>query len=100
MLSSQAARIGAAAIKQRLPSVSSGRDHADGGLLLSYGPNFFDAYVRAATYVDKILRGARPADLPVEQGTKFDLVVNARTARLLGVTIPRSVIVRADEVLE
>jgi putative ABC transport system substrate-binding protein len=100
MLSSQAARIGAAAIKQRLPSVSSGRDYADGGLLVSYGPNFIDAYVRAAAYVDRILRGARPADLPVEQGTKFELVVNARTARALGLTIPQPVILRADHVLE
>ena len=100
MLSSQAARIAEVAIKHRLPSVSSGRDSADGGLLVSYGPNFVDAYVRAAAYVDRILRGAKPADLPVEQGTKFDLVVNARTARLLGVTIPPAVILRADQVLE
>ena len=100
MLSSQAPRIAEVAIKHRLPSVSSGRDSADGGLLVSYGPNFVDAYVRAAAYVDRILRGAKPADLPVEQGTKFDLVVNARTARLLGVTLPPSVILRADQVLE
>ena len=100
MLSAQAARIGAAAIKQRLPAVSSGRDYADGGLLVSYGPNFVDAYVRAANYVDKILRGARPGDLPVEQGTKFELVVNARTARILGVRIPPAVIARADHVLD
>ena len=67
---------------------------------MSYGPNFPDLYRRAADYVDKILRGAKPADLPVEQPTKFDLVLNLTTAKVLGLTIPESFLVRADEVIE
>ena len=67
---------------------------------MSYGPNFPDLYRRAADYVDKILRGAKPADLPVEQPTKFDLVLNLTTAKVLGLTIPESFLLRADEVIE
>jgi len=100
MFSPLAARIAEAAVKQRFPAVSGAKEYADAGMLLTYGPNFSDAYGRAATYVDKILKGARAADLPVEQATQFELVINARTARALGVTIPQSVVVRADYVLK
>ena len=76
------------------------RDFVDAGGLMAYGPNQADNVRRAATYVDKILKGARPADLPVEQPTRFELVVNLKTAKALGLTIPRSVLSMADEVIQ
>lgn len=88
------------ALKNRLPSIYDERLFVEAGGLMSYGPSFTDSFRRAATYVDKILKGAKPADLPVEQPTKLDLVINVKTAKILGLTIPPSVLLRADRLVE
>jgi putative ABC transport system substrate-binding protein len=93
-------RINTLALGARLPTMSIFRHYVAAGGLMSYGPNFPDLYRRAAEFVDKILRGAKPADLPVEQPTKFDLVLNLTTAKVLGLTIPESFLLRATEVIE
>lgn len=94
------ARIVALALRHRLPAVYAVRPFVDAGGLMSYGPDRADQNRRAATFVDRILKGARPADLPVEQPTKFDLVINMKTAKALGIRIPPSLLLRADQVLE
>jgi len=88
------------AAKHRLPTVYTSRDFVDVGGLMTYGPSLADSFRRAAAYVDKILKGAKPADLPVEQPTKFELVINLKAAKALGLTIPPSLIQRADQVIE
>ena len=100
VVGSELAQIAKLAVQKRLPAIYLRREFAEVGGLLAYGPSFFDNYRRAATYVDKILKGAKPADLPVQQPTKFDLVINRRTARALGVTIPQSLLLQADQIIE
>ncbi|RZL89326.1 MAG: hypothetical protein EOP82_20160 [Variovorax sp.] len=87
------------AVKNQLPSSYEERFFVEAGGLMSYGPNFFDTYRRAATYVDKILKGAKPGDLPIEQPTSFEFVINSETAKTLGLTPPRSLLLRATEIL-
>ncbi|MBS0342358.1 MAG: ABC transporter substrate-binding protein [Proteobacteria bacterium] len=93
-------RLAALAVKQGLPSIFGNRDSVLAGGLMSYGPNLQDLFRRAATYIDKILKGARPADLPVEQPMKFEFVVNAKTAKALGITIPHSLLLHVDELIQ
>jgi putative tryptophan/tyrosine transport system substrate-binding protein len=93
-------RINILAVGARLPTMHGSRDYVEAGGLMSYGVNFPDSFRRAADYVDKILRGRKPADIPVEQPNKFDLIINLTTAKALGLTIPESFLLRADEVIE
>jgi putative ABC transport system substrate-binding protein len=93
-------RINTLAVAARLPTMHGGREFVEAGGLMSYAPSFPDHFRRAADFVDKILRGAKPADLPVEQPTKFELVINAQTASTLGLAVPPMLLARADEVIE
>jgi putative tryptophan/tyrosine transport system substrate-binding protein len=100
LTSTNAGQIANLAMKHRLPSMVSSRDRVDAGGLMAYGPNLAELWRRAATYVDKILKGAKPGDLPIEQPTKFELIINLKTAKALGLTIPPSLLRRADEVIQ
>jgi putative tryptophan/tyrosine transport system substrate-binding protein len=101
LFSAQRARLVEFAAKYRLPTIYHQKEFVVGsGGLMSYGPDFRDLFRRSATYVDKILKGAKPADLPVQQPTKFELVINLKTAKAIGLTIPQSVLGRADQVIE
>ena len=96
----QARPIGEFTTRHRLPTMHTNREHAEAGGLMAYGPSLPDMYRRSAAYVDKILKGAKPADLPVEQPTKFELVINLRAAKGLGLKIPDKLLALADEVIE
>jgi putative ABC transport system substrate-binding protein len=100
LIAANRTRILTLALSARLPTIFNVRVFTQAGGLMSYGPNFPDLFRRGADFVDKILRGAKPADIPVEQPTKFDLVVNLTTARVLGLKIPESFLLRADELIE
>src|SRR5450631_944749 len=100
LFNSNRVRINTLVQGSRLPAIYGSREFVDAVGLISYGPNFADLFRRAGEYVDKILRGAKPADLPVEQPTKFDLVINLTTAKVLGLTVPPTLLARADEVIE
>ena len=95
-----ARRLAELAMKHKLPTMFGPREHVEAGGLLSYSPDRADLYRRAAIYVDKILKGAKPADLPVQQATKFELVINMKTAKAIGLTIPPSFLLRADQVIQ
>ena len=99
LLNSNQKRIAGFALKSRLPSMYGRREFVDSGGLMYYGADEADSYKRVAYYVDRILKGAKPADLPVEQPTKFELVFNLKTAKQMGLTIPQSLLYRADKVI-
>jgi putative ABC transport system substrate-binding protein len=94
------ARVGASAMAHKVPTISGNAEQVPYGLLLSYGPDFLDHFRRAVGYVDKILKGAKPGDLPIEQPTRFKLVINLKTAKALGLAVPPSLLATADEVIE
>ena len=96
----EAKRLAELALTHKLPTMFGPREHVEAGGLMSYGPDRADLYRRAAAYVDKILKGANAADLPVQQATKFELVINLKTAKALGLTIPQSVLLRADQIID
>ena len=96
----QQARIAELALKHRLATISDNREYVDAGALMSYGPNLNDQFRRVATHVDKIFKGAKPGDLPVEQPTTFECVINLKTAKALGLKIPQSLLLLADEVIQ
>jgi putative ABC transport system substrate-binding protein len=100
LMNTNRTRINILAVGARLPTMNGSREYVEAGGLMSYGTNLPDQFRRAADYVDKILRGAKPGDLPIQQPTKFDLVINLTTAKALGLTIPESFLTRADEVIE
>ena len=100
MLVSNRARILEFAARHRLPTIYGNPDYMPDGGLMAYAASILDAWRRLATYADKVLKGAKPGDLPVEQATKFRMIVNLKTAKALGITIPTSVLLRADEVIE
>jgi putative ABC transport system substrate-binding protein len=93
-------RIGGLALGARLPTTHGNPENVEAGGLMFYGPNFLDLFRRTGDFVDRILRGTKPTDIPVEQPTKFDLVVNLKTAKALGLTLPPTLLARADEVIE
>jgi putative ABC transport system substrate-binding protein len=94
------AQLGSAALQHHLPTIFANKIYLEGGGLMSYGPDIIEVWRHAATYVDRILKGAKPADMPIEQPTKFELVINLKTAKALGLTIPPSLLARADQVIE
>jgi putative tryptophan/tyrosine transport system substrate-binding protein len=96
----QRTQLADAAIRHRLPAIVPFRESAEDGVLMAYGASLPDMLRRAAEYIDKILKGARPGDLPMEQPTKFELIINLKTAKALGLTIPQSLLVRADQLIE
>jgi putative ABC transport system substrate-binding protein len=100
MLFTELASVARLANRQRVPAIAMGREFAEFGGLMAYGASIGDLHRRAAGYVDKILRGARPEELPIEQPTEFELVINLKTARTLGLTLPPALVARADEVIE
>jgi putative ABC transport system substrate-binding protein len=100
LLNANRTRINTLALAARLPTMHAYRDYVEAGGLMSYGANLPDLYRRSADYVDKILRGANPGDLPVEQPAKFDLIINLTTAKALSLTIPESLLLRANELIE
>ena len=100
MFSSERRRIADLAANNRLPTMFFFREFVEAGGLVSYGPSFVELWRRAATYVDRVLKGAKPGDLPVEQPTTFELVINLKTAKALGLKIPPSLLGRADQVIE
>jgi len=99
MFATERARIVALAAKTRLPAVYGQRNSVDDGGLMSYGPSIVDVYRGAGSFVERILKGAKPGDLPIEQPTKFELVINMKTAKTLGLAIPQSLLLRADDVI-